>query len=119
MYLLIDASEVDLLKVGLLSEGLISKSLDESGKRATSSLLSMINALTNGDFKKIAGIIVVNRSYSFTAVRIVAAVANALSFLHKLPLYEADGSPWMNPKFKKKRVKLCLPVYSGEPNITI
>lgn len=64
--------------------------------------------------ESVEGIVVVNQAESFTLIRVIATIANALAYSKGLKLYtvasieEALGAP----------VAVIAPKYSREPNIT-
>lgn len=62
----------------------------------------------------IDGIVVVNQAQSFTLIRVVATIANALAYSLQVPLYSVASSaaPLEQP------VAQIEPHYSAAPNIT-
>jgi len=120
MQLIIDATTTGTLIVGLMERSQVSKKNQKVGMRVTSDLLQMIVKLVGSDLNKLKGIILVNKPGSFTSVRIAVVVANTLSQLLNIPLYQTSADPWiLDQALKLKRIKRALPVYGGEPNITL
>lgn len=79
--------------------------------------------------KKLGGIIVVSGPGSFTAVRQGVVAGNALGFFLKIPVVGVRGNEFKNDddllkigyeKIRKTKVgEIVLPLYGGEPNITM
>ncbi|MBP6942843.1 MAG: hypothetical protein KBB55_02250 [Candidatus Buchananbacteria bacterium] len=116
----------DSLRVSLLRAGQEIGSLVIEGQRAD--LLAEVSKLLTKNktkIKALKGIAVVAGPGRFSAVRRSVAIANALAFAQQIPVVgisqaEANDLEQLSEKLKSAKVGVSIvPLYDGEPNITV
>ena len=130
-FLLIDTASEPSVIAFATTRKVLAESTVADRKRLSEELLGRIDQLSQASGVKLAdlsAIGIVNGPGPFTALRIGAAVANALGYAHKLPLVpvESDTVPSLlafahyvaDRVEKKETVGAILPNYGREPTIT-
>ena len=123
MILVINTSKTDLIRIQLVEKG---KIIDEAENRQeyqqSELLLSLIDKVAGKNLKKLKAVAVVSGPGAFSALRFGVTTANILAWSLKLPMVELtaeEADEKLIESLKKKpEVKIVVPVYGREPNIT-
>ena len=123
MILVINTSKTDLIRIQLVEKG---KIIDEAENRQeyqqSEMLLSLIDKVAGKNLKKLKAVAVVSGPGAFSALRFGVTTANVLAWILKLPMVELTaeeaGEKLIESLKKKPEVKIVVPVYGREPNIT-
>ena len=102
------------------------KIIDEAENRQeyqqSEMLLSLIDKVAGKNLKKLKAVAVVSGPGAFSALRFGVTTANVLAWILKLPMVELTaeeaGEKLIESLKKKPEVKIVVPVYGREPNIT-
>lgn len=122
-----DSLRVSLLRAGQEIGSLVVDLPAQAGGQRVDLLAEVSKLLTKNKvkIKALKGIAVVAGPGRFSAVRRSVAIANALAFAQQIPVVgitqvEASNFEQLSEKLKNAKVGVnIVPLYDGEPNITV
>ncbi len=124
MYLLIDPSEKDTIKIVGFTENRIETEMYPAANREILASVDSFLSTRGLDKKDVQGIAVVVGAGGFTSTRIATTVANVWHFVYKIQVFGVSREESLAPqalivRFKNPRATgtYILAQYSGEPNI--
>jgi len=115
IWLYIDGvSSRDLTLASLTNDKVLKRRLVKNGTRTEKFLPSLMGFISK---VKISGLVVVQGAGSYSQIRLVCTIANALAYAYSWPIVEAEVGETcdkIGKKFNKRNFrKLILPHYSG------
>ena len=121
MVLLINTSQNDLIQIKLIHQDKIIRQAESHEKfQQAEFLLKMVSRVVGKN--KLKAVAVVSGPGAFSALRFGLTTANILAWSLKLPMVELtaeEADEKLIESLKKKpEVKIVVPVYGREPNIT-
>jgi tRNA A37 threonylcarbamoyladenosine modification protein TsaB len=125
MYLLIDLSQKDEIKLSLFDESRLANKVFSGRNREL--LFSIDKFLRSHKLKKedLAGMLVVLGAGGFTSSRLAVTVANTFGYVLQIPVLAIDGDQAKDVKalipelLKQPKGGYVSATYSGEPNINL